>query len=203
MAGPCLHALESVYVRSQVGYGPLTGDGLTWYIQNDENKYDTQSLVKNNRFEIKNKTKNRDQSISKSIEMLTTDVFLVQIWKSWLQLGLTNSQAQNGVNVYLEVKLDFEGQVQSSPETKGILTKVFYSYGAKLVIQAWTDDELSCGRTWWRMDWRTDGQTQAMTIPGGQNLLWDFGWFFVCKIVSNLTRWGIVEILISSITGHV
>ena len=34
------------------------------------------------------------------------------------------------------VQFDLEGQVQSPPETKGILTKVFYTYGPNLVILA-------------------------------------------------------------------
>ena len=36
---------------------------------------------------------------------------------------------------------------------------------SKLVILAWTGVELSSGQTLWR----TDGRTQATTIPGGQN----------------------------------
>ena len=47
----------------------------------------------------------------------------------------------------------------------GILTKVFYTDGPNLVIKAWTGDELLREQTLWR----TDGQTQATTIPGGQN----------------------------------
>ena len=78
-------------------------------------------------------------------------------------------QAQNGVNFDFEVKFDIEGQGQSTPKTIGILTKVFYTYGPNLVILAWTGNELSRGRTWWRTDWHTDGQTQATTIPEDQN----------------------------------
>ena len=81
---------------------------------------------------------------------------------------LSRGQAQNGVNFDFGVKLDFEGQCQSPPKTIGILTKVFCSSGLNLVILAWTGDELSCGQTWRRTDWRTDGQTQATTIPEGQ-----------------------------------
>ena len=73
-------------------------------------------------------------------------------------------KAQNGVNFDFEVKFDLEGQGQSPPKTIGILTKVFYTYGPNLVILAWTGDELLRGQT----DWRTDGQTQATTIPEGQ-----------------------------------
>ena len=72
MVGPSPHARELVYVRSHVGCRTLTGDGLTKYIQNYTNEYETQSLVeKKNRFEIKDETKDQGQSIPKSIETLT------------------------------------------------------------------------------------------------------------------------------------
>ena len=85
--------------------------------------------------------------------------------------------AETGVNFDFEVKFDLEGQDQSTPKTIGILKKVFYTYGPNLVILAWTDNELSRGQTWWRMDGLTDGlmdgrtdrQTQATTIPEGHN----------------------------------
>ena len=75
---------------------------------------------------------------------------------------------------YFEVKFDLEGQGQSPPKTIGILTKVFYTYGANLVILAWTGVELSRGqasdyRTHRRTDGRTHRQTQATTIPECQN----------------------------------
>ena len=83
---------------------------------------------------------------------------------AWTGDELSCGQAQNGVNFDFEVKFDLEGQGQSPPKTIGILTKVFYTYGPNLVILAWTGDELSHGQTWWR----TDGRTQATTIPEGQ-----------------------------------
>ena len=83
---------------------------------------------------------------------------------------LSHGQAQNGVNFEFEVKLDLEDQDQSLPKTIGILTKVFYIYGPNLVILAERNDELLRGQA---CDWRTDGhthrQTQATTIPVGQN----------------------------------
>ena len=48
----------------------------------------------------------------------------------------------------------------------GILTKVFYTFGSNSVILAWTSDKLSRGQA---HDWRPHGQTQATTIPEGQN----------------------------------
>ena len=49
---------------------------------------------------------------------------------------------------------------QSSHKTIGILTKVFYISGPKLVILAWTSDELLCGQA---RDYRTHGQTDGHT----------------------------------------
>ena len=59
---------------------------------------------------------------------------------------LSHGQAQNGVNFDFEVKFDLEGQGQSSPKTRGILTKVFYTFGPNLAILAWTGPELSRGQ---------------------------------------------------------
>ena len=55
---------------------------------------------------------------------------------------LSHGQAQNGVNFYSEVKFDLEDQGQSPPNTIGILTNVFYTYGPNLVIQM---------KGWWVM----------------------------------------------------
>ena len=85
---------------------------------------------------------------------------------------LRHEQAQNGVNFDFGVQFDLEDHDQSSHKTILILTKVFYIYGPNLVILAETGDELSRGPA---RDWRTDGhththpQTQATTIPDGQN----------------------------------
>ena len=96
---------------------------------------------------------------------------------AWTGDELSRGQAQTGVNFDFEVKFDLEGQGQSPPKTIGILTKVFYTYGPNLVILAWTGDELSRGQTWWR----TDGRTQATTIPEGQ--YWPR--VFICTIIIN------------------
>ena len=83
---------------------------------------------------------------------------------AWAGDELSRGQGQNGVNFDFEVKFDLEGQSQSPPKTKGILTEVFYTYGSNLMILVWTGDKLSRAQTWWR----TDEQTQATTIPEGQ-----------------------------------
>ena len=78
---------------------------------------------------------------------------------AWTGDELSRRQAQNGVNViYFEVKFDLEGQGQSHPKTIGILTKVFYTYGPNLVIQAWKGLELSHGQS---IDWHTDELADA------------------------------------------
>ena len=46
------------------------------------------------------------------------------------------TRSKYGNFFYFEVKFDLEGQGQSPPKTIGILTKVFYTYGANLVILA-------------------------------------------------------------------
>ena len=68
-------------------------------------------------------------------------------------------------------------QDQSPNKTIGVLTKVFYTYGPNLVILAWMGDKLSYGqphdyRTQRRIDGHKDSQTQATTIPEGQNWHW-------------------------------
>ena len=73
-------------------------------------------------------------------------------------MARTKSYAETGVNFYFEIWFDLEGQGQSPPKTKGILTKVFYTYGPKLVILAWTGNELSRGQIWWRTERRRQRQ---------------------------------------------
>ena len=71
----------------------------------------------------------------------TSDPHLVAL--AWTGDELSRGQAQNGVNFDFKVKFDHEGLGQSPQKTKGISTKVFYTYGPNLVILAWTGDELS------------------------------------------------------------
>ena len=99
----------------------------------------------------------------------------------WWLMAWTNSQAQTGVNFEFEVKYDLEGQGQSTPKTIEMSTKVFYTYGPFLVILAWTSNESSRGKTWWRTDGLRDGQMQATTILQGQNwprvkIVWSCTW---------------------------
>ena len=128
-------------------------------------------------FKIENEIEDHNQSIPKFIRILT-QVFCTfgpnLVILAWTGDELSCRQAQNGVTFDFEVKFDLKGQGQSPPKTIGILTKVFYTYGPNLVILGWTGDELSRGqasdyRTHGRTGGRTHRQTQATTIPEGQN----------------------------------
>ena len=99
----------------------------------------------------------------------------VQLW--WLSFNLLASygagQAQSGVNVDFGVQLHLWSRVQSPHETRGILTELSCTFGANLVIPAWTGDEISHGHA---RDWRTHGHKlsqrqwpQAITGLGWKN----------------------------------
>ena len=89
---------------------------------------------------------------------------------SWIGGEWWHGQAQNMAIFYFEVKFDLEVQGQLTFKTIGILTKVFCSSGPNLVILAWTGDKLSRGQASdYRTQRRTHRQTQATTIPKGQN----------------------------------
>ena len=87
---------------------------------------------------------------------------------------LWRGQAQNGVNLAFQVEFDLEDQGQSPPKTIGTLTKLFCTFCPNLVVLAWTRRDLWRGqargwRTHTQTDTHTDRQTQATTIPEGQN----------------------------------
>ena len=65
-----------------------------------------------------------------------------------------------------DLKFDLEGQGRSLHKTIGTLNKLFCTFASNLVILAWTGPELSHGQA---SDWYRLTQTQAMTIPEGQN----------------------------------
>ena len=129
-------------------------------------------------FETKLNLTYRARSTPKIIGILTKVVCTFGpnlVILAWTGDELSPGRAQNGVNFDFEVKFDLEGQGQSLPKTIGILTKVFHTYGPNLVILAWTGEELLLEqaiayRTHGRTD--TDRQTQATTIPEGQNWPW-------------------------------
>ena len=131
-------------------------------------------------FEIKNWIEDQFQSSPKLVGIwIVLRCIFVPNLEIVTSIGgeLWLAQAQNGVNFDFGVQFDLEGQGQSPPKTKGILTKVFYTYCPNLVILAWTGDELSHGqasayRTHRRTDGHTDRQMQATTIPEGQNWPW-------------------------------
>ena len=161
---------ESPYVRSHMGFGRVHQTLLLHVpqiFQRRKGDANTQD------FEIKLSLTYQARSTPKIIGILT-EVFCNSgsnlVVLAWTGDELSCSEAQNGVN-------DLDGHGQTPPKTIEILTMVFYTYGPNLVILAWMGDELSCGqarayRTHRRTDGHTDRQTQAMTIPEGQNWPW-------------------------------
>ena len=128
-------------------------------------------------FEIKNWIEDQFQSSPKLVGIWTVlRCIFVPNLEIATSIGdeLWHAQAQNGENFDFGVQFDLEGQGQSPPQTIGIITKVFYTYCPNFVILAWMGVELSGGqasayRTHRRTDGHTDRQTQATTIPEGQN----------------------------------
>ena len=120
-------------------------------------------------FKIENEIEDQYQSIPKLTGILTE---LRCIIGQNLEIltstggGWSCEQAQNCVNFDFQVKFDLEGQGQPTPKTIGILIKLFCMSGSNLVILARTSDKLSRGQA---RDWRSHEQTQATTIPEGQN----------------------------------
>ena len=120
-------------------------------------------------FKIENEFEDQDQSIPKFTGILTA---LRCIFGQNLEIPTSTGgewscgQAQNSVNFDFQVNFDLEGQGQSTPKTIGILTKMFCMSGSNLVILAGTSHKLSRGQA---RDWRPHEQTQATTIPEGQN----------------------------------
>ena len=118
---------------------------------------------------IKNNIEGHGQRSPKLIEMLSMLRYIfgpnlelpTSIVGEWL-----HGKAQKRVNFDFQVKFELEGQGQSTPKTIGILTKMFCMSGSNLVILVRTSDKLSHGQA---RDWRPHGQTQATTIPEGQN----------------------------------
>ena len=161
----------NIYVRSHLGCGTDSVSSVFLQVsqifqrhKSDANKQD---------FENKLNLTCHAQSTPKTTGILTK-VFSTSgsnlVALAWTGDELSRQQAQNGVNFDFEVKFDLKGQGQSPSKTIGILTKVFYTYGPNLVIQAWTGDELSRGKaSAYRTHGRTHRQTQATTIPEGQN----------------------------------
>ena len=142
----------------------ITNDDLTKYLQNSANKFGRKTG-----FKIKNEIEDHYQSIPKLTGMLTELRCIIgQNLEILTSTGgeWSCGQAQNCVNFDFQVKFHLEGQGQSTPKTIGMLTKLFCMSGSNLVILAGISDKLSRGQA---RDWRPHGQTQATTIPEGQN----------------------------------
>ena len=144
-------------------------------------------------FEIKNEIEGQGQSSPKFSGILRVLRCIIgpnlEIL-SWIGGKWWHGQAQNMAIFYFEVKFDLEVQGQLTPKTIGILTKVFWSSGPNLVILAWSGDKLSRGQASdYRTHRRTHRQTQATTIPEGQNWprvkitpILSFSWEFSSKV---------------------
>ena len=142
----------------------ITNDDLAKYLQNSANKFGRKTG-----FKIKNEIEDHYQSIPKLTGMLTELRCIIgQNLEILTSTGgeWSCGQAQNCVNFDFQVKFHLEGQGQSTPKTIGMLTKLFCMSGSNLVILAGISDKLSRGQA---RDWRPHGQTQATTIPEGQN----------------------------------
>ena len=137
-------------------------------------------------FEIKNEIEGHGQSspkISRILRVLRCIIGPNLEILSWIGGERWHGQAQNMAIFYFEVNFDLEVQGQLTPKTIGILTKVFSSSGPNLVILAWTGDKLSCGQASdYRTHRRTHRQTQATTIPEGQNWPRVIRWSWDCLI---------------------
>ena len=124
-------------------------------------------------FEIRNEIEGQGQSSPKfsgTLRVLRCIIGPNLEILSWIGGEWCHGQAQNMAIFYFEVKFDLEVQGQLTPKTIGILIKVFCSSGPNLVILAWTGDKLSSGQASdYRTHRRTHRQTQATTIPEGQN----------------------------------
>ena len=80
--------------------------------------------------------------------------------------GLFCGQAQNGVNLEFDLRVNLEGQGRSLHKTIWTLTKLFCTFGPNLVVLTWTGPELSCGQA---SDWHTDWHTDTHTDTGNDN----------------------------------
>ena len=150
-------------------------DGLTdiykWRVSLNIYKKGANKFGRKMGFKIENESEDQNQSSPKLIGISTV---LRCIFGPNLVIlaGMADEkwceQAQNEAKFDFQVKFDLEYQGRSSPKTIGTQTEVFCISGPNLVILAWMGDELS--RDWYtHTHGHTDPQTQAMTIPEGQN----------------------------------
>ena len=103
---------------------------------------------------------------------------------AWMGDELWCRQAQNEVNLHFDLKFDLEGHGRSLHKTIGTLTKLFCIFGPNFVILAWNGSQVIKRTSKWLTHRLTDTQTQATTIPEGQNwprhtmdMLWE-NWSF-------------------------
>ena len=147
-----------------------TGDGLTKYLQkNSANKFGRKTG-----FKIENEIEDHDQSIPKFIGILT-QVFctfgLNLVVLAWTVDALSCRQAQNWVTFDFGVKFDLEGQRSITPQNNRDLNQgllhLWSKFGDPRLNGWWVIARTSWGLT--HAHGHTHRQTQATTIPDGQN----------------------------------
>ena len=157
----------------------VASDGLTKCIQamvslniykNSANK-----LGRKTGFKIENEIEDHNQSIPQLIGILT-QVFCTYgpnlVILAWTGDELSCRQAQNGVTFDFEVKFDLEGQGQSPPNNRDLnqgLLHLWSKFGDPSLNGWWVTARTSKWLPHTRTDGRTHRQTQATTIPEGQN----------------------------------
>ena len=127
-------------------------------------------------FKIENEIEDQDQSMPKLIGILT-QVFCTfspnLVILAWTGDELSCRQAQNGVTFDFEVEFDLEGQSQSPPQNNSDINQgllhLWSKFGDPSLNGWWVIARTSKWLPHTRTDGRTHRQTQATTIPEGQN----------------------------------
>ena len=161
--------VQSIAMKTDRSSAMVSLNTLQTTISLNIDKNSANKFVKKSGLKIKKLVEDQYQSIPKLTEILTELRCIIgQNLEILTSTGgeWSCGQAQICVNFDFQVKFDLEGQGQSTPKIIGILTKLFCMSGSNLVILARTSDKLSRGQA---RDWRPHGQTQATTIPEGQN----------------------------------
>ena len=163
--------VQSIAMKANLSSAMVSLNTLQMTVSLNIHKNSANKFGRKTGFKIENEFEDQDQSIPKFTGILTE---LRCIFGQNLEI-LTSTdgewscgQAQKSVKFDFQVKFDLEGQGQPTPKTIGILTKMFCMSGSNLVILDGTSHKLLRGQA---RDWRPHEQTQATTIPEGQNWL--------------------------------
>ena len=88
---------------------------------------------------------------------------------AWMGGELWRGETQNGVNLVFQVKFDLEGQGRSVHKLIGTLTKVFWHLWSNFGEPSLNGSRVIARTNKWLTHRQTYTQTQATTIPEGQN----------------------------------